>query len=164
LGIHNQFTQMLTEALEPLPKLQVNESDFIKAYATVFAKPDIKENATIAYNLTKAGFTVENARKVFADNSTQLVNRFNTILEYADKGPGQNGIGNGWSAYNAFTGFEQNVRNYKDDEKMFNSFYSNNGTAQKNVQRAFDFFTDIETAKAEFDKLAFIGSELANAS
>jgi len=45
-----------------------------------------------------------------------------------------------FGAYNAVTGYFQNVRNYKDDEAKFKSIIE--GTAKQRAQTAFDLCRD----------------------
>lgn len=53
-----------------------------------------------------------------------------------------------FGAYNAVTGYFQNVRNYKDDEAKLQSIVMG-GTAQSKTQKAFDLCTAFATDGAE---------------
>ena len=46
-----------------------------------------------------------------------------------------------FGAYNAITGYFQNVRNYKNDEDKINSVFCG-GQAQRKAQKTFDLCTD----------------------
>lgn len=71
--------------------------------------------------------------------STYYVNMCDNVFEYAQSNPTQCQVttaGTLFGAYNAVTGYFQNVRNYKDDEAKFKSIMG--GTAQLRAQKAFD--------------------------
>jgi phage/plasmid-like protein (TIGR03299 family) len=69
--------------------------------------------------------------------STRSQNRLEAVLEYHEAGVGQADIrGTNWGVYNAITGYQQNVQNYKDDEKHFTSLYDGTGYAVR--QKAFN--------------------------
>lgn len=71
--------------------------------------------------------------------STCFNNMCNTVYEYALTSPAQQTEttkGNLFGAYNAVTGYFQNVRSYKDDEAKLKSVMYG-GTAQARTQKAF---------------------------
>lgn len=71
--------------------------------------------------------------------STVYTNMVNKVYEYAQTSPTQQmetTAGTVFGAYNAVTGYFQNVRNYKDDEAKFKSIID--GTAKQRAQTAFD--------------------------
>lgn len=71
--------------------------------------------------------------------SSAYTNIVNNVLEYASTSPTQQEVstkGTVFGAYNAVTGYFQNVRNYKDDESKFKSIMY--GTGLQRSQTAFD--------------------------
>lgn len=76
--------------------------------------------------------------------STCFNNMCNSVFEYAMTSPTQQQEttrGNLFGAYNAVTGYFQNVRNYKDDEAKLKSMLYG-GTAQARTQKAFNLCED----------------------
>jgi phage/plasmid-like protein (TIGR03299 family) len=72
--------------------------------------------------------------------STHFTNTVNSIFEYAMTNPTQQletTKGTVFGAFNAVTGYFQNVRNYKNEEAKFKSILLG-GTAQQRVQSAFN--------------------------
>jgi len=68
----------------------------------------------------------------------------NSVFEYAMSSPTQQTEttrGTLFGAYNAVTGYFQNVRNYKDDESKLKSLLYG-GTAQMRTQKAFNLCMD----------------------
>ncbi|REA58203.1 alpha/beta hydrolase [Dyadobacter luteus] len=73
--------------------------------------------------------------------SSQFLNTVEDVYEYALTSPSQNlptTAGTVFGAYNAVTGYYQNVRNFKTDEDKVKSLYLG-GTAQLRGQSAFNF-------------------------
>ena len=71
-------------------------------------------------------------------------NMCNSVFEYAMSSPTQQTEttkGTLFGAYNAVTGYFQNVRNYRDDESKLKSLLYG-GTAQIRTQKAFHLCTD----------------------
>jgi phage/plasmid-like protein (TIGR03299 family) len=71
--------------------------------------------------------------------STTYTNMVDKVYEYALSSPTQQmetTAGTVFGAYNAVTGYFQNVRHYKDDEAKFKSIIE--GTAKQRAQTAFD--------------------------
>lgn len=86
--------------------------------------------------------------------STNYTNMVDSVFEYAMASPTQQMDTTGgtvFGAYNAVTGYFQNVRNYKDDEAKFKSIMD--GTAKQRAQIAFDLCRDF--AKSGADSLKF---------
>ena len=76
--------------------------------------------------------------------STCFNNMCNSVFEYAMSSPTQQTEttrGTLFGAYNAVTGYFQNVRNYKDDESKLKSLLYG-GTAQLRTQKAFHLCTE----------------------
>lgn len=77
------------------------------------------------------------------DLSTTYTNMVDKVYEYALSSPTQQletTAGTIFGAYNAVTGYFQNVRNYKDDEAKFKSIIE--GTAKQRAQVAFNLCRD----------------------
>jgi phage/plasmid-like protein (TIGR03299 family) len=75
--------------------------------------------------------------------STTFNNIIDNVMEYALSSPTQQELttkGTLFGAYNAVTGYFQNVRNYKDEEIKFKSI-NMNGLAWQSAQAAFDLCT-----------------------
>lgn len=75
--------------------------------------------------------------------STQYQNMIENVYEYALSSPTQQEVttkGTVFGAYNAVTGYFQNVRGYKDNEAKFKSIMT--GTALSRTQTAFDLCVD----------------------
>lgn len=71
--------------------------------------------------------------------SSAYINLVDSVLEYAQTSPTQQDVstkGTVFGAYNAVTGYFQNIRNYKDDESKFKSIMY--GTGLQRSQTAFD--------------------------
>jgi phage/plasmid-like protein (TIGR03299 family) len=88
--------------------------------------------------------TITNLELGLADKlSTNYTNIVDSVCEYAFASPTQQmetTAGTVFGAYNAITGYFQNVRNYKDGEAKFKSIMD--GTAKQRAQVAFDLCRD----------------------
>jgi len=76
--------------------------------------------------------------------STCFINMVDSAFEYAMSNPTQlmdTSKGTVFGAYNALTGYFQNVRNYKNDEAKLTSILMG-GTGQIRTQSAFNLFVD----------------------
>lgn len=75
--------------------------------------------------------------------STRASNIVESVKEYYEYGPGQEKIaGTIWGAYNAITGYFQNIRNYKNNEdKMYQTMY---GQIHNKNNEAFKLALDIK--------------------
>lgn len=96
--------------------------------------------------------TLELIKKGAEDEfSTMFKNTVNSAFAYAMINETQQmntTKGTLFGAYNAVTGYYQNVRNYKDDEAKLQSIVLG-GTAQINTQKAFDLCSSFATAGAD---------------
>lgn len=75
--------------------------------------------------------------------SSVFTNVVDNVLEYAGTSPSQQEAttkGTLFGAYNAVTGYFQNVRNYKDEEAKFKNIMY--GTGLQRSQTAFDLCTE----------------------
>ena len=80
------------------------------------------------------------------DLSTYFKNMTETVYEYAMSSPSQQtdtSRGTVFGAYNAVTGYFQNVRNYKDDEAKVKSLFFG-GTGQLRSQTTFNLCAEFE--------------------
>jgi phage/plasmid-like protein (TIGR03299 family) len=84
----------------------------------------------------------QQAMDELVSGKTQLT--IDSIYQYAFEGPGQNiesTRGTVWGAYNAITGFYNNVKSYKTQNQRMNTLYF--GQIQKINQRAFDLAMEL---------------------
>ncbi len=84
--------------------------------------------------------------------STCYKNMCDAVYEYANSCPSQQTEttkGTLFGAYNAVTGYFQNVRNYKDDEAKLKSVLFG-GTAQIRTQKAFELCNDFTNNGSNF--------------
>lgn len=82
--------------------------------------------------------------------SSYFVNMCEDVFAYAQTSPTQQlatTAGTVFGAYNAVTGYFQNVRSYKDEEVKFKSIMG--GTAQIRAQKAFDLCTSFAKSGAD---------------
>lgn len=83
---------------------------------------------------------LKNLKEGATDNlSTTYKNMVESVFEYSQSSPTQQmhtTAGTIFGAYNAITGYFQNVRKYKDDEAKFKSIMD--GTGKQRAQVAFD--------------------------
>jgi phage/plasmid-like protein (TIGR03299 family) len=85
--------------------------------------------------------------------STHYTNTCDTVFEYAMANQSQQmetTKGTLFGAYNAVTGYFQNVRNYKDEEAKLKSLLLG-GTAQIRIQKAFDLCNGFSTGKLQLN-------------
>jgi len=82
--------------------------------------------------------------------STHFTNMVDNVYEYALASPTQQmdtTAGTVFGAYNAVTGYFQNMRSFKSDEAKFKSIMD--GTAKQHAQTAFDLCRDFATQGSE---------------
>ncbi len=84
---------------------------------------------------------LKNLKKGANDNlSTTYKNMVESVFEYSQSSPTQQMHTTAWTifgAYNAITGYFQNIRKYKDEEAKFKSIMD--GTGKQRAQVAFTF-------------------------
>jgi len=125
LGITNQLANELEEVFNHWAKVKITDRQ-VKRLVQLAMAP----NKETLNNLKT------NKQDEFSSAYTNIVNN---VLEYALASPTQQEIstkGTVFGAYNAVTGYFQNVRNYKDDESKFKSIMY--GTGLQRSQTAFD--------------------------
>ncbi|MES2446754.1 MAG: DUF932 domain-containing protein [Bacteroidota bacterium] len=125
LGITNQLANELEEVFNHWSKVRITDRQ-VKRLVQLAMAPN-KE-------------TLNNLKTNKQDDfSSAYTNIVNNVLEYALTSPTQQEVstkGTVFGAYNAVTGYFQNVRNYKDDESKFKSIIY--GTGLQRSQTAFD--------------------------
>lgn len=123
LGIHNELMIEQEHYFNTLKEKQIGTEELVTLICNVFLTPaELQAVAT-------AG--IENMPKLAdADDkqliSTRKLNMMQEVLEYYERGPGQNIVtakGTMWGAYNAITGYYQNSKSYSDDNKKVQSNY-----------------------------------------
>lgn len=130
MGISNQLSAELETIFNDWTKVKVTD-------------PELQRLIQLAMVPNKE--VLDNIQKGQWDElSTCFNNMCNTVFEYAMTSPTQQTEttrGTLFGAYNAVTGYFQNVRNYKDDESKLKSLLYG-GTAQMRTQKAFHLCTD----------------------
>jgi phage/plasmid-like protein (TIGR03299 family) len=130
MGISNQLSVQLESIFNNWTKVRVSD-------------PELQRLIQLAMVPNKE--VLDNIQKGEWDElSTCFNNMCNTVFEYAMTSPTQQTEttkGTLFGAYNAVTGYFQNVRNYKDDESKLKSLLYG-GTAQMRTQKAFNLCLD----------------------
>lgn len=119
LGVHSNLMENQNTIYNRLAEKTIDDGKFKEYITNVFlTDAELKELA----NIGGVG-NIHNMEKL----STNKKNILNTVSKYYVAGPGQDmkGVANTmWTAYNAVTGYYQNVKNYtKVDDKMNKLYY-----------------------------------------
>jgi phage/plasmid-like protein (TIGR03299 family) len=125
LGVTNLLANELEEVFNHWSKVRITDNE-VKRLIQVATAP----NKEVLQNL-------KNGKQ--DELSTTYNNMVSSVMEYALTSPTQQEVttkGTLFGAYNAVTGYFQNVRNYKDDEAKFKSIMY--GTGLQRSQTAFD--------------------------
>jgi len=125
LGITNQLADELEEVFNHRSKIRITDNA-VKHLIQIAMAP----NKEVLQNL-------QNGKQ--DELSTTYNNMVSSVMEYALTSPTQQEAttkGTLFGAYNAVTGYFQNVRNFKDDESKFKSIMY--GTGLQRSQTAFD--------------------------
>ena len=125
LGISNRLSEELEQLFNHWSKVRITDEQ-VKNLIQLAMVP----NKEVLHNIQNG---------LQDELSSCFVNMCDNALEYALTSPSQlepTTKGTLFGAYNAITGYFQNVRNYKDDEAKFKSIMG--GTAQIKAQKAFD--------------------------
>lgn len=128
MGLSNRLSDQLQDVFNHWAKVRITDGE-VKKLVQLAMVP----NKEVLTNLQKG---------LEDELSTCFNNMCENVLEYAFTSPSQQQQttkGTLFGAYNAVTGYFQNVRNYKDDEAKFKSIMG--GTAQLRGQKAFDLCT-----------------------
>jgi phage/plasmid-like protein (TIGR03299 family) len=129
LGITNQLANELEEVFNRWAKIRITDNA-VKHLIQIAMAP----NKEVLQNL-------QNGKQ--DELSTTYNNMVSRVMEYALTSPTQQEAttkGTLFGAYNAVTGYFQNVRNFKDDESKFKSIMY--GTGLQRSQTAFDLCTE----------------------
>jgi len=129
LGISNKLSGELEQLFNHWAKVRITDAE-VKKLVQLAMVP----NKEVLTNLQKG---------LQDELSTCFVNMCDSVYQYAFTSPTQQEEttkGTLFGAYNAVTGYFQNVRTYRDDEAKFKSIMG--GTAQLKAQKAFDLCTD----------------------
>ncbi|MBT2564664.1 DUF945 domain-containing protein [Pedobacter sp. ISL-68] len=128
LGISNLLANEMEEVFNRWSRVKITDK-YLKQLIQVAVAPNRE--------------TLEAVRKGKEDGlSTLYQNMVEQVMEYASASTTQQmetTKGTLFGAYNAVTGYHQNLRNYKDDESKFKSIMY--GTGLKHNQTAFDLCT-----------------------
>jgi phage/plasmid-like protein (TIGR03299 family) len=130
MGISNQLSTQLDEIFNRWSKVKVTD-DKLQRLIQLAMIP----NKEVLVNIQRGEWD---------ELSTCFNNMCNSVFEYAMSSPSQQtetAKGTLFGAYNAVTGYFQNVRNYKDDETKLKSLLFN-GTAQLRTQKALNLCED----------------------
>lgn len=126
MGISNQLSIQLEQLFNSWSKIRIDDKEVMKLIQLAMVP-----NKEVLYNLQTGKQD---------DLSTCFKNICDTAFEYSMTNPTQQQEttkGTLFGAYNAVTGYFQNVRNYKDDEAKVKSMLFG-GTAQLRTQAAFN--------------------------
>ena len=129
LGITNQLADELEEVFNHWSKIRITDNA-VKHLIQIAMAP----NKEVLQNLQNGKHD---------ELSTTYNNMVSSVMEYALTSPTQQEAttkGTLFGAYNAVTGYFQNVRNFKDDESKFKSIMY--GTGLQRSQTAFDLCTE----------------------
>ena len=136
LGLSNKLSAELEQIFNHWSKVRITDGE-VKKLVQLAMVP----NKEVLTNLQKG---------LQDELSTCFVNMCDAVMEYNFTSPTQQEPTTKatlFGAYNAITGYFQNVRNYKDDEAKFKSIMG--GTAQIKAQKAFDLCTSFSKDGAQ---------------
>lgn len=131
MGITNKYSGQLEELFNQWAKIRLTDRE-----VRILIQLALAPSKEILHSLKE---------KEQAVLSTQFQRACDGAYEYAMSNPSQQletAKGTLFGAYNAVTGYYQNVRTYKGDEAKLKSLLFG-GTAQTKTQRAFNLFTEI---------------------
>jgi phage/plasmid-like protein (TIGR03299 family) len=131
MGITNKLATELSEIFNQWSRIRITDKQVLKLIQQAMAP-----SKEVLENVLKGKED---------DHSTYFKNLCNSVSEYAFSSETQQTIttrGTLFGAYNAITGYFQNVREYKNDESKFKSIQFGNGL--KKAQTAFKLCTQFE--------------------
>ena len=121
LGIHSELLLEQENFFNVIKEKQLDVNQFKTYVCNVFMEPNELEALALA--------GLENITKV-KEISTRKLNILNDVAKYYEFGPGQQLVtakDTLWGAYNAITGYYQNVKSFDNDSDMLKSnFYGSN--------------------------------------
>ena len=129
LGVTNLLANELEEVFNNWSRIRISDNA-VKRLIQMAMAP----NKEVLQNLQNGNLD---------ELSTTYNNMVSSVMEYALTNPTQQEVttkGTLFGAYNAVTGYFQNVRNYKDEESKFKSIMY--GTGLQRSQTAFDLCKD----------------------
>lgn len=130
MGISNQLSGQLEEIFNNWTRVKITDPELQQLIQLAMVP-----NKEVLYNIQSGKLD---------ELSTCFRNMCNGVYEYAMTSPTQQQEttkGNLFGAYNAITGYFQNVRHYKNDESKLKSLLYG-GTAQMKAQKAFNLCMD----------------------
>jgi len=133
MGISSQLSAQVEEIFNNWTKVKITDPQLHRLIQVAMAP-----NKEVLDNINRGQFD---------ELSTCFNNMCDSVYEYALTNPTQQtetAQGTLFGAYNAVTGYFQNVRNYKDDEAKLKSLLYG-GTAQLKTQKAFNLCEDFAT-------------------
>ena len=138
--------------LEDARKVLTKSAEVSAAYKEIFNRwakiriSDKQHKKLIQMAMAPNPETLESVKQDGEDFSSQFVNVCDQVLKYHFEDHAQQmetTKGTLFGAYNAVTGYFQNVKTYKSAEEKVKSILYN-GTAQVKAQKAFDLCRDFE--------------------
>ena len=125
LGIHKMYSSELEREFKKMRNVKMADSTFDKFVVNLIGSP--KGIAKLGDGASFDECFPLQTRNVITD-----------LREYWRTGAGQESFGkNKWGAYNAVTGYFQNVKEYASDERKFMNIIRQEGGAAKVGQKAF---------------------------
>lgn len=138
MGLTNKFSERLEDLFTQWTKIRITDSEVRKLIQLALAP-----SKEVLHSLK------EREQTAF---SAQFQKACDGAYEYSLSNPSQQletAKGTLFGAYNAITGYFQNVRTYKNDEAKLKSLLFG-GTAQTKTQRAFNLCTDVMRQGSDF--------------
>lgn len=132
----NNKLNYLKATMALVEKQSSTQKEIFEHWNTITIGQDIlTELAIKAFNLSYDSDKLAKGEKELTTRSTNILN---DILEYHEGGVGQERIrGTKWGAYNAISGYIQNVKKYSSNESAFTSIIE--GAAATSRQKAFNY-------------------------
>jgi len=134
MGITNKLSQELDTIFNQWAKVRITDGEVRKLIQLAMVP-----NKEVLRNLQS---------EQYDELSSCYRNMCDAVFEYSERSPSQQLAttkGTLFGAYNAVTGYFQNVRNYKNEEAKFKSIMF--GTGQSRTQAAFDLCSDVAKSK-----------------
>lgn len=131
MGISHIYERELTEIFGGMASKQLKSKDFDRVIVTALAETDkmvtdyFKGNAS-----TRFKGIIENVKKYVETNATQMMDSTK---------------GTAFGAYNAVTGYHQNVKDWRNESDKFGDILD--GRASKQAQKAFDMALELTFGK-----------------
>lgn len=118
---HTKSASERLKAASQLLGIVARQSDDLSTLFNKWADERLEEKQI--KDVIKRSFGFEENEEGFF--TARAANIMNDVLEYHEAGVGQENIqGTKWGVFNAVTGYQQNVKTYKDTSAQFDSLYS----------------------------------------